>query len=492
MTNRTWIGWAALCSCAAVGGCGGTEAAESGEAAELAAVSTALEHDTSKFYVPPPSPGALQQIADLSRERKIGDAVKIAKMVSTPQAVWFTQGTPREVKRAVKRTMRRAARRHRVPILVAYNLPFRDCAQYSQGGALDTAAYQAWIDGFASGIGQREAVVILEPDGLGIIPYNHALHDLDRYEWCQPTVTDDEGNTLPAPGASPDQRYAQLRYAISSLQEHAPNASVYLDGTHSAWLGVGEAAYRIFQAGFSDGALHVQGFFLNVSNYQPTEQVAQFGTWVSMCLAAGTPGVGPDWMWNADEGRPNFDWCPSQYDPATDYTTVNFTPEFVAGVTAGIEGLMGGAEATVPFVIDTSRNGQGALDVAPYAEAPYDQPESVLKALTAGNWCNPPGRGLGLRPTAETGSELVDAYLWIKIPGESDGSCDSAGGARAWDYSAYNPWGVPESEQDRFDPLWGMVDPAAGEWFPEQALELAQNADPPLRGRRRGGRPRSR
>ena len=33
------------------------------------------------------------------------------------------------------------------------------------------------------------------------------------------------------------------------------------------------------------------------------------------------------------------------------------------------------------------------------------------------------------------------------------------------------------------DPEWGIVDPAAGEWFPQQALELARNADPPLRRR---------
>ena len=34
--------------------------------------------------------------------------------------------------------------------------------------------------------------------------------------------------------------------------------------------------------------------------------------------------------------------------------------------------------------------------------------------------------------------------------------------------------------QSHFDPLWGMVDPAAGLWFPQQALQLAQNAVPPL------------
>jgi endoglucanase len=52
------------------------------------------------------------------------------------------------------------------------------------------------------------------------------------------------------------------------------------------------------------------------------------------------------------------------------------------------------------FVVDTSRNGNG----------PYGN-----------EWCNPPGRAIGLQPTTDTDHPLCDAYLWIKIPGESDG-----------------------------------------------------------------------
>jgi cellulase/cellobiase CelA1 len=131
-------------------------------------------------------------------------------------------------------------------------------------------------------------------------------------------------------------------------------------------------------------------------------------------------------------------------------------------------------------VIDTSRNGRGPLDAARFAAAPYAQPQDVIKGLTIGNWCNPPGAGLGLRPTADTGVPLTDAYLWVKVPGGSDGSCDIAGGARAWDYARYNPWGMVGDAQKHFDPLWGTVDPAAGEWFAEHALQLARNANPPL------------
>ncbi|KJK36931.1 endoglucanase [Streptomyces variegatus] len=76
------------------------------------------------------------------------------------------------------------------------------------------------------------------------------------------------------------------------------------------------------------------------------------------------------------------------------------------------------------FVVDTSRNGSGPLP---------------------GVWCNPPGRALGTPPTTGTGEPVVDAFLWVKRPGESDGTCEGG--------------------------------PAAGRWWPEYALELARNAE---------------
>jgi hypothetical protein len=98
-----------------------------------------------------------------------------------------------------------------------------------------------------------------------------------------------------------------------------------------------------------------------------------------------------------------------------------------------------GATATAHFVIDTSRNGQGPnpmtggpdANMVSYTAGPFDQPATVISTLQAGNWCNPPGSGLDLAPTANTGVPLVDAYLWVKLPGESDGECDSAGGVLA-------------------------------------------------------------
>lgn len=83
-----------------------------------------------------------------------------------------------------------------------------------------------------------------------------------------------------------------------------------------------------------------------------------------------------------------------------------------------ISDALGGAH----FVIDTSRNGIPSRD---------------------DEWCNPSGRALGAVPTTVTASPLVDAYLWIKTPGRSDGPC--RGG------------------------------PPAGEWWPQYAIDLARN-----------------
>jgi endoglucanase len=85
------------------------------------------------------------------------------------------------------------------------------------------------------------------------------------------------------------------------------------------------------------------------------------------------------------------------------------------------------------FVIDTSRNGLG----------PHKN-----EARPDFSWCNPPGRALGHYPTTQTNDPLIDAYLYIKTAGESDGT---------------DP-----------DYLKCAGGPKAGEWWPEYALGLIQ------------------
>ena len=401
----------------------------------------------TRFFVPPPSPGAPRQILQLLASGDAKDAALITKMETRPRAVWFNSGTPAKVRQQVQQTMVEAAAEHAVPILVAYDIPGRDCAQYSAGGALNEADYEAWISAFAQGIGNGKAIVILEPDALGNMPSDCGL-PTSVYPF-----TDSE-------------RIAELQYAVGAL-EQGPGVSVYLDGTHSAWQSVGTITQRLLEANVQDA----QGFFLNVSNYQPNDELTDYGTWISDCIAMVTDTSNPYYN--------NPSACASQYYPATqsDFSTWGLTTQWYAQ-------NMGNAVATTHFVIDTSRNGDGPNNMQAYASAPYDQPATVLSTLASGNWCNPPNSGLGLRPTADTGVPLLDAYLWVKTPGQSDGQCDSAGGVRAWDYSDYTQpeWPATASAQSLFDPLWGTDDPAAGDWFDQEALQLAQLASPPLPG----------
>ena len=84
-----------------------------------------------------------------------------------------------------------------------------------------------------------------------------------------------------------------------------------------------------------------------------------------------------------------------------------------------------------PFVIDTGRNGAGPL-VGSEVKRPVDY------------WCNVRDRALGSPPKAKPGPARVDAFLWIKPPGESDGKCNGG--------------------------------PHAGKWWAEYALGLARRA----------------
>ena len=388
----------------------------------------------TELYVVQPNQGARKQIIQLERRGAYADANLIRDMIRTPQAAWFTQGTPASVRREVQSVVRRADRQNAVPVLVAYNLPFRDCAQFSAGGATTVEEYEAWIRGFAAGIGNREAIVILEPDGLGIIPWYKQFRGLPSesgsYEWCQPAEADE--------ATAANDRFDMLNYAVSVLKAK-PNVRVYLDGTHSSWLGAGDAAHRLSQAGVANA----DGFFLNVSNYRLTEHLEKYGAWVAKCLWFSTdPG-----SW----GLGHFDWCASQYYPAdpNDFSTWHLTDQWYAdNVESQTWVPYPGDAGLKKFVIDSSRNGQGPWTPT----VSYPDPQ---------DWCNPPGRGLGRTPTADTGNELIDAYLWIKIPGESDGECTRGLG----------PGGTT------VDPEWGIIDPPAGAWFPQMALQLAQNAD---------------
>ncbi|MFG2355218.1 glycoside hydrolase family 6 protein [Streptomyces sp. NPDC048521] len=247
-------------------------------------------------------------------------AVIASRIAEQPAAVWFTDPGTDTVAARVRAVTAGAAARGRVPVLVPYAIPDRDCGGASQGGAADLAAYDAWIDAFAEGLGSGEVIVILEPDSIA---QSDCLTEADRAA-----------------------RFASLARAGRVMKTANPQARVYYDAGHSGWHPPDRQAALLRQA----GAASFDGIFSNVSNFRAT----------------------------ADE---------IAYDRQV------------------LDAL--GGPADLGAVIDTSRNGNGA---------PPD-----------GRWCDPPGRKIGRAPNLTTGEARIDAYLWVKLPGASDGCKGPAG-----------------------------------------------------------------
>ena len=137
------------------------------------------------------------------------------------------------------------------------------------------------------------------------------------------------------------------------------------------------------------------------------------------------------------------------------------------------------------MLIDTSRNGWGGPN-RPTGPSTSTDPNTFVdqsrldRRIHKGNWCNQSGAGLGERPRSAPASG-IDAYVWIKPPGESDGSATL----------------IPNDEGKGFDemcsPTYGgnirngnnptgalAGAPLSGHWFPAQFEQLMANAYPPL------------
>ena len=208
--------------------------------------------------------------------------------------------------------------------------------------------------------------------------------------------------------AAQDAYMLSEAYAIRTLA--LPNVSIYLDAAHAGWLGWDGNRSRIVEIfkrvmNLAGGYAKVRGFATNVSNY------------------------------NTLDGRDGRKLEPS--DPC---------PDEISYVHHLSDTLKRHGVPHKRFIIDTSRDGKGGL------------------RRHWGSWCNVKGAGLGERPGL-TDELTVDAFFWIKPPGESDGVADPK--APRYDANCSNG-----------DSAKGA--PQAGEWFESYFIDLVKNANPPL------------
>src|SRR4051812_21923596 len=186
-----------------------------------------------------------RRTADMWRHTRPQDAAAMDKIAGQPSAAWLGNWNP-QIELDTKKYVYAKTRAGGLPVMIAYNLPFRDCGSYSAGGSRTPARYRAWIDGLAAGIGSRRAVVVLEPDGLPLL---------------KKCLTP----------AKQQERIELVKYAIEKL-ESLPGAAVYVDAGHSKWIDAPEMAARLKAAGIDQA----DGFSLNVSNYQATPDLIKY------------------------------------------------------------------------------------------------------------------------------------------------------------------------------------------------------------------------
>jgi endoglucanase len=273
---------------------------------------------TTGFYVDPGSAAAQWVAANPGDGRMPVIRDQIAKV---PTARWYTTTNTDTIRDQVSSYVGAAAAAGKVPIVVVYDMPNRDCGGASAGGASSQTAYRAWIDQLAAGLAGRPAAIVLEPDVLA------------QMTACQTA-------------AQQADTEASMAYAGKKLKAASASAKVYFDAGNSNWVGAADMAARMVKA---DVVHSANGISTNVSNFH----------------------------WTADE--------------------VAYAKSVLGDI----------GSSSLHAVVDTSRNGNG-----PTADS---------------QWCDPAGRKVGTPSTTSTGDAQIDAFLWVKHPGEADGCLASAG-----------------------------------------------------------------
>ncbi|WP_227996945.1 glycoside hydrolase family 6 protein [Glycomyces albidus] len=351
--------------------------------------------------------------------------------------------------------------------VVIYNLPGRDCAALASNGELAADEIDEYkndyIDPIVDIMGQSKyadlkIVNVIEIDSLPNLVTN-----------VSPRATaTDNCDTMKANGNYIDG----ISYATAELGA-LPNTYNYLDAGHHGWIGWtnDDPQYDNFHASAELwGSLigengmtadDVHGFITNTANYSVLEEPY----WDVDQVVGGRPiNQNGDVKW--------VDW--NSYNGEIDFATA-LREELIDN----------GFNEDIGMLIDTSRNGWGG-DYRPTGPSTSTNPiefvdESRLdQRYNKGNWCNQAGAGLGERPQANP-EPGIDAYVWIKPPGESDGASEEIPNNEGKGFDEMCDPDYQGNIRNGNNPSGARDDmPLSGHWSSEQFAELLANAYPPL------------
>lgn len=402
-------------------------------------------------------------------------AARMRQLAEEPTAVWLDRieaihgGAANAGRKSLEQHLDAALvqKREGVPLtasFVVYNLPDRDCAAYASNGTLhaDQNGLQRYREEYIDVIVNTFAqprfrdlriVAVIEPDSLPNLVTNLDLPNCAK--------------------VAADNTYVDgIRYAIQQLSQ-LPNVYLYLDIAHSGWLGWDNnftpavQLYTDVVAGAAGGDLSViSGFVSNVANYTPTSEPYLPNPELRLPSGGNPVRASTYYEWN-----PYFD-------------EIRFTQALHQAFRNA------GFPATTGMLIDTSRNGWGGA-ARPSGPAPtsavsidaYVDASRVDRRHHRGNWCNAAGAGVGERPRAYPLGEggHLHAYVWVKPPGEADGTSDSSQTTPDEEGKRFDAMCDPNHIADSGYPTGALPGaPTAGHWFHEQFRMLVENAHPPL------------